>query len=295
MTAMKTIDTGTLASRALLVDVDIHFWNGKRSDKTITNDANSRFKTEGNYSKQLVPTGELTELNSAYHTVAQTHKRYTLPWTDSGARILASGAYYEYDREMRKAVDIFSEAADKFAKRFPTLVQEQKEKEKSDSFNPNDYPSAAEIRRLFGVDFHWSSVPQGSDLRVGLSKDALAAVRSSINEDQQSHLETAVGDIADRINTVVGNMITRLREYKPAKGKEKATNTFRDSLILNVRELAELLPKVNITGDQRIDNMSKQLLQLVDVTPDELRDDTRKRKTVVDNAEEILQKVSQFI
>ena len=293
--ATKTVDAvGALATRAMLVDLDIHFWNGHKRDQAISDEVAAKHNTDGSYNKRLIPKAELKELWSCLGECASTHKHYTLPWSDSGDRIISAEAFFTYQQAMRKVIDKYNAAADAFAAKYKSLVAHAKATE-NHSFDPAHYPTDTEIRARYGVDIKYRPVPVGADLRINMSDDALSAVRASINEDQQARIQVAIQNIADRVNDVVGKMAVRLREYKPSTDDSKAEHSFRDSLVDNVKELADLLPALNITGDPKIEAMAAALKELAKVKPYVLRSDERVREKTAKAAEKILTKVSDFI
>lgn len=293
---IKETAIGTLATRAMLVDLDIHAWDGNKRDLYLTEEVRKNHKTDGSYIKRLIPKTEMTEVQSALGEVRKAHKTLTLPWSDNGYRIISAEAYFDYDSKMRKFINRFDTSVDGFLNKYDALVKAQAAKETNGSFNPKDYPDVAQLRKKFRVVITYSPIPEGKDLRVTLSGDALAAVKASIDSDQQSRIETAVHDIAERIQETLGHMVERLQSYKPGTDDEKAENTFRDTVVENVRDLAELLPKLNIIGDPRIDQMAADMLTLAKTAkPYKLRSDAKLRETTAAAAEKILSKVSDFI
>jgi len=109
-------------------------------------------------------------------------------------------------------------------------------------------------------------------------------------------VKAALNSVFERIAGHAEHIMKRLREYKPAQGEGRADNIFKDSLVYNIKELAELLPGLNITGDVRIDKLQEQLLeQLVSNPPEILRADDKVRASTANKAEEILKKVKSFM
>jgi hypothetical protein len=286
-------ELGTLSARAILVDLDQHYWFGTTRDSSITEEVNTKYNSEGGYSKILIPRLEMKAMGSRFTEVRDIHKRYTLAWDNSGWRILSSAAYLEWDQKLRAAIAKANKAADEFVDKYEELV---KAKEKEDkSFKREHYPTKEQLRAKYGFEVEYKPVPVSGDVRIHLSDEALAAVKASIDTEGQARIKTAILDIATRIREVVGNMVERLRAYKPPKAGAKAENAFKDSLIENVRDLAGLLPNINITADPRIDTMAAELLQLLPENVDNLRDDEKLRKETADAAAKILEKVGQFV
>jgi hypothetical protein len=81
-------------------------------------------------------------------------------------------------------------------------------------------------------------------------------------------------------------MAERLDGYDPANPNDQP---FRDSLVENVRDMAGIIPAMNITGDSRLDDIARQIGMKLSVTSaDELRKDDGKRAEVADAATEVL-------
>lgn len=291
MSPVKQIPIGSIATRAMLVDLDVSFWEGFRRDKKISGEVADKYRTEGNYNKRLVPKEHLKDLTTALHTVVKIHKQMTLPWANSGARIISSELVLKYRDAMQKAIQAFDSAKTEFVQRYSWIMDDKAVTDLS--FDAEEWPE--NIASKYGIAICYFPVPQGSDLRIDLSKDALTVIQKSINTDQQSRVENAVLDIANRVRQMVGRMVERLNEYKPPKNGGKAEGTFRDSLVSNIAELADLLPGLNITGDPKIDAMAAELKALATVKPDVLRDDEKQRLKTAKQAKEILDRVSDFI
>jgi len=67
------------------------------------------------------------------------------------------------------------------------------------------------------------------------------------------------------------------------------TQIFRDSLITNAVELCELLTKLNVTNDSKLEQARKQLeVAMVGVTPKELREDDDLRADTKAKVDQIL-------
>ena len=90
-------------------------------------------------------------------------------------------------------------------------------------------------------------------------------------------------------------MAMRLRAYKPSVDGTLAQNVFRDCLVGNVRELAQLIPSINITGSVKIKKLAESLKYLADLAPQILRDDARQREITAVRTEKIFKKDGDFI
>jgi hypothetical protein len=163
-------------------------------------------------------------------------------------------------------------------------------------FNSDDYPNASDLHDKFYIDVELNKIPEGGDFRANLSNDAVKAIAQDIEDRSNQRIETAMQDIYKRVQDVTAKMAERLREFEPKAGDEGSKGVFRDTLVYNIAELADLIPSLNITADPKLDALAKQLKDdLVEHSPEILRTDAKKRKQTADAAERILKKVRTFL
>ena len=92
-----------------------------------------------------------------------------------------------------------------------------------------------------------------------------------------------LAELGKRIADIVGDFRKRI----DPKGQE----CFRDSVGNHVGELARLVNKLNVTGDQRIEEIAGSLRQLAAVTPQSIRDSDDVRNETMARADEIRRRV----
>jgi hypothetical protein len=126
-------------------------------------------------------------------------------------------------------------------------------------------------------------------------------LKAQIEASTNKALGNAMRDTAERILETVGRMADRLSNYKPAFEKEDgekvaAENIFRDSLVENVRELADILPAFNLTDDKLLEKIATKIKSdLCEFDAKELRENDNARLKVAQAAERILSDVKDFM
>ena len=288
-----------LSERAVLAGLHIGNWSGTLHDRDISDETAERHKADardsGRYTKQLVSKKALHHVGSHISAARRAHRLLTLPWDDLGTRILSNRGYIQYTEQMQLRRHAVEAAAHEFCANYEQYVNEAKTRLGS-MFDATDYPSAESIQKRFYVDVEIRPVPEAADFRAQLSDDSVRAIVKDIETRTEARLQAAVNDVFERIADVTGKMVERLRAYKPSEGGGRPENTFKDSLVYNVQELADLIPALNITQDPRLDALQQRLLnELAGQSPDLLRDDDRLRAKTADAAEKILKKVQGFI
>ena len=285
-----------LSRKAVLVSVNISQWTARKLDKRVTDKVNREHHAAndaGRYNKLLIAGEHLAELTNMVSKARALHYKMTRPWADEGPRILPNVLFAKFSDEFRTLKREFAEAADKFAAAYPGFIEERK-RALNGLFNAADYPSAKEIRSKFNLDLTILPFPDADDFRSELDEDTVEEIRAQLKATTSGVVDGAMAHTAQQIIDTVGHMAKKLAEYVPSGGKgEKAEGVFRDSLVENVRELAELLPAFNLTGDPRLADITARIQsELCGEDAADLRENDEARETVQKSAEEIVEAVS---
>ena len=291
--------TNLLSQKAVLAGLTMSAWTARRIDKKITKETNRRHgasEDAGRYNKMLIAPEAFEDLQTIRSRARSTHLEMTQPWFDEGARILPTALYADYANKMRELRLAYNDAADVFAGKYPAMVEDARRR-LNGMFHANEYPAPSQIRGLFDFDVKILPCPDAKDFRVDLAQEHAEDIRADIEARMQKALQDAMQEPVRRIIEVVGHMAERLRAYKPAARKgDRTEGQFRDTLVQNVRDLVDLLPAFNLTGDRALAQITERMKNELCVTDaDDLRDDRRARKAVADAAESILAQAEQFM
>lgn len=287
-----------LSSKAMLSHVRVSAWSARRIDRKVTDEVNESHgaaNDAGRYNKLLVDKAALANIQSAISAARTFHYSRTLPWQDDGARLLPAAAFLDYTARLRAIRADFETAVDNFIGGYEKHVEDAK-KRLGNLFNPDDYPGAAEIRRRFGFDTIINPVPAAEDFRVELGDTQAAAIRAEIEARAQEQLQEAMRDVYRRVSEVCERMVEKLRNYAPGNDNVKAHGVFRDSLVENVRDLAHVLPALNIVSDPKLSEIAERMRrELTRHDAETLRENEDLRESVADAAAAILADVSDFL
>ncbi len=100
-----------------------------------------------------------------------------------------------------------------------------------------------------------------------LASDDTDRVKRDIENQVEERLHGAVGDLYRRLGDAVERVSERLRE--DGEGKPLV---FRDSMIGNIRDLVDIVPRLNIFGDDELARLCGQVKEkIAGVEPDALR------------------------
>jgi hypothetical protein len=292
----KTNIATQLARKAVLVSVNISQWTARKLDKRVTDEVNREHgaaANAGRYNKLLVEAERLAKITSLVSAARALHYGMTRPWADEGPRILPNALFVKFSDEFRKMKREFEQAADEFAAGYPSFIEERKAA-LNGLFNESDYPDVSDIRSKFKLEMTILPFPDADDFRSNLDEDTVADIKAEIAETSSRVIDDAMRHTAKQIIDLVGHMGTKLKEYKTnGDGKRKF---FLNSLVDNVRDLAELLPAFNLTEDPKLTQIIARIQkELCTEDAGELRKNDAARESVQKSADEIVAAVSQFL
>ncbi len=289
-----------ITERAMLAALSISQWSARKHDKRVSREVAEYHHTTaaasevGRYNKILVNKDAIKPIQAIANKARIRHDYLTLPWSDSGYRILSAEGFLSYAEEMRTFKDEFRAAVTVFVAEYAQHVTEAASR-LNGMFKVSDYPTPGEIERKFGMDTHILPMPDEADFRVSaLGAGDLEAIKADIRTRINAEVAAAARDPWDRIYNAVSHMAGKLREF----GKDetgKATGTFRDSLVNNLRDLVNILPSLNITGDGELEAMRQELAAtLCKNDAQSLRESPGAREATAKAADEILEKMKGY-
>jgi len=281
--------THVISKKAMLARLSISVWSARRIDKTATAKVKEEYQTSndaGRYNKALIATNALKKVQSAAGDARTFHYAQTLPWNDDGARILPAANFFAYSEGMRKHKAAFQAAVTEFLSEYPALVEDAKIRLNS-LFVQSDYPSAENIVSKYSFETQVDPLPDASDFRVDLGDAEVSRIKAELDARSQQAQDAAMRDVWSRLHTAVSAMAERL---------STPDAIFRDSLVGNIVELVDLLPRLNIAGDAELDRLTKEVsARLTAYEPDTLRTDKKTRQTVANDCAEIMNKMAGWM
>lgn len=273
-----------LTEKALLVSLTVSQWSARKYDRKITEEINTNHnsKNAGRFNKLLIANEHIQAITKV-GTMARTfHYENTLPWNDSGERLLPTENYFEYTSKLSEIKQQFETEVRKFINAYPDLIEEAKQN-LNGLFNANDYP--LNIEDKFGIRIGFMPVPETQDIRVNLSDYEVSVIKESIEKEVSDRFVNAQRDIYERISKHLTYMAERLKEKD---------SIFRDSLFDNILSLVDLIPRLNIANDEGIAELCKDLKSLY-CDPETVRTSKKKRADKAQEVNNMLSKLNGFL
>ena len=150
-----------------------------------------------------------------------------------------------------------------------------------DLFNRDDYPPVDTIRSKQRLVYTFSPMPMSGDFRIDAPEAEMRELREQYDKYYNTKLEAANRDLWERLHECLTHMSERLA------GEEK--QIFRDSLVTNTTELCDILTRLNVTNDAKLETARREVEKaLVGLTATDLRKDDELRKDTKRRVDEIL-------
>ena len=259
-----------LTDDAMQVSLRITAWSGRLYDRQASNHVavhHDAAASAGRYNKRLLPKAAFAALTGNHEQDSQYRPlRKTLPWDDQGLRLLTVANYERYTELM----DGFRERIVRERARFIEDYDENIDQARLDLgklFRIEDYPSKEALRGKFAIRYRISPVQDAEQFMAKLATDDVDRVRRDIEQQIEERLHGAVGDLYRRFGEAVERVSERLQEDDNGKPL-----VFRDSMIENIRELVDVVPRLNIFGDDDLARLCEQVKdKIASVDPDTLR------------------------
>jgi hypothetical protein len=279
-----------ITERAMLAAIHISVWTAIKHDRKVSREVaeqHGAYAGAGRYNKQLLREAErLESLRSLSGQIRQYFYKITLPWSDEGYRLLPAHFYFELTTKMREFEHTFAQQVEEFLAVYPSYI-EQVRPELNGLFREIDYPSTDKLRKKFGVRLEVVPIPSGNDFRVTLSQEEQARVAREIDENVRQSLQKGTEDLWTRLKGVVAHMVERLNEPE---------SRFHASMVTNIGELVDLLPRLNVNQDEELNRFAGQIRdRLCGFTARDLKKNEILRAATANEAAEILTKMDAVL
>lgn len=279
-----------LAERAMIVKLSISQFGNSKKDSKVTQEVAARHGSAvnmGKFSKHLVDPGAMEPISKAANEARTIHYEQSLPWADDGRRILSSANFDHYTELMRNARHQFDLAVDRFIGEYPNHIENARIA-LNGLFNPDLYPAPHVIGSKFGFEIDMEPLPTAQDFRVDLNQCQVDAIRAEIEHRTQETIKQAQRELWNRLHAAVKAMHDKMTE-------DKERPIFRDTLVGNIREIVDLIPRLTLEDDPQLTNIRQDVEHyLTPYDPETLRTNKTARKDTADAAAAILKKMAGY-
>ena len=254
---------------AMLADLRITAWSGRLYDREASDHVAAHHDASasaGRYNKRLLPKAAFAALTATMSEARTRHYANSLPWDDKGSRLLTVANYEHYTELMDGLRERVVRQRARFIEDYDDYVN-QARLDLGKLFRIEDYPSKEALQDKFSISYRITPVPDADHFIAKLASDDTDRVKRDIERHVEEQLHDAVGDLYRRLAEAVDRVSERLQEDENGKPL-----VFRDTMISNIRDLVDVVPRLNIFGDDRLARLCEQVKdRIAGVEPDSLR------------------------
>ena len=280
-------------SCALLVEFNASVWTARKLDKNATDEVvvskRAGAKDAARVNKHLLAgRNELDVIQKHVNAVRTYVYENTLPWSDTGIRLLPTSKFMDFNDRMGKLEEEFVELVNDFVQVYPSLITAQA-MALGDMFDRNEYPSAGEMSHKFSFRLNFMPVPKAGDFRVDVGNEAQEELQKKLAKLADERIALAMKEARERLKSHLERMMERLK-VEEVNGKVTKSR-IHDSLVEGGLELCDVLKALNLTNDPVLEKARatlERLLRTVDV--DDLRKHDSARVEVRTQVAEIMDK-----
>lgn len=240
---------------AVLVSLHVTAWDANRRDARLSEQVASENEVQDQrlcrLRKSLFPRNDaMKQVYGILREVRNFHYKNTHAWMFDGPRILMTTNYEAYMREIRAYKAKLEPALQNLKAQYDTLKEEAR-KVLGKLYNPLDYPEASKMITRFGIEVSVQGLPDSSNLlELGLETTEAQELRTKLEADMQGTFERANRRMWEDLYNRLNKLVVKLGS---------PDETIRKGALNSVMELADLLPKLNITNDAGLDAMAQRL------------------------------------
>ena len=267
----NNVEVSTIATAAVLIDMNISTWTGRKRDKQTTDEVNVNKQTGSNKAASVIKNlmSDDTDLDRIRAYAQDTRlflMKHTFAWGDGGTRLLPSALIFDVTSQLDGRIQQFDMLVNAFCNNYGLKVSAAAFK-LGQLFNRAEFPDTETVRRKFNVRYVLHPVPTSGDFRVDVQKD--------VGEYLKKQFETAANDrvtamlrepwqrIYENLTHVKERMEAALA-FEPAgegEDKRRAPKIYQ-TVIDNAIDLAGLLDKLNISKDPALDECVASMRRL---------------------------------
>ena len=280
--------TPTLSSSALLVELSISCWTGRRKDKDaskrITAAASAADGVAAVHKRLLGDCDQLVAIQKHVAATRNMHTKMTMPWSDLGPRMIPTVRYQDYVEAITQMEQEFWRLVSEFLSTYSSAITAA-ETALGDLFNPDEYPSESALAAKFGFRCSPTPLPEAGDFRVDLPAEAMATIRQQYEEHAQRGVQNMAIETWRRVHEALERLLPGI-DYVDGEGRRPPLH---DTTVQYALGLVAMLRDYNLLGDAQMAAMADRLEDaFVSVTTEALKEDAHLRAQVADDVREAI-------
>jgi len=227
------------------------------------------------------------------------HKE-TLPWLWNSVGVLSNENFMH-------TTELFNDLQGQFYRVVPPFVDEfellaaRAKKVIPGLWNAKDYPTKEKLKKRFSFSFDIFPMPSEADFRADIPAEQFEIVKVQMAASIEAAIQQSMVEPYNQLWDAVAHMASRLQAEttcpcRNCKGKTFQGEKFGDSLVDNLREVCERLPRLNITADPKLAGLIEETrLALTPFDAEVLRESDRVKESLAERAMAIRDQMSMIM
>ena len=274
-------------------------WTARKLDKRITQEIKAAHAVDpdadvGNFNKFLLP--DFDELAKCKSYIGKTRTEFylrTSPWGESrGVRVGKAEEHMDLLQWFgdRKAgfVPLKQVMLDKYVEQISLA-----EFKLNEMYDLDDYPSVDKVDAKFQLRLSALPLPNTKDVRLltDIPQHIKDEIEAEITKDVNTSLAATLGHGLQELYKPIAHMAKTLDAYKEGEVKR-----LYDSVVENVRAMADFAHKLNILRDPTLEALAIEAGNLVDgLTAKDLKDSEGLSVITAKKAQALADKIAKFM
>lgn len=234
---------------------------------------------------------------SAQVKMRQIVDYYTMEWPEATWGLLPNANFEPLIAALGKAKrELFDPAIKDLENNVDTLITQIENSKGNLNIR---VPTREELLSAYTVTYDFRPIPEQSGFR-GLPPEVQAKLGRMVDRRVEQATLEAQENVLRKFITPVDNFINAMEKYdKRERGefgdKPGRAGAFNNSIVGNIKELYDTLASFNVLGDSRFAELGDRLREVVEASPDRLREFANERAAAVDKAQLVKSMLGEWL
>jgi len=179
--------------------------------------------------------------------------KMTLPWSDSGQRLIPMAQFFDLRQWVSNTEMDFNSLVQQFLIDYPLLISAQAF-QLGQLFDRSEYPTVDEVKHKFRFNVGFLPLPTAGDFRVDGPKEVMSEMEQEYNKLIEERVRSVNEDLWGRLHDCLSHISERLGVDENGKNR-----VFRDTLVDGAVDLCDLLTRLNVTNDVKLETARRKL------------------------------------
>ena len=277
-----------IRNQAMLVSLNIGLFNPKKLDRSVTREvliSKNASANAGAFVKNILPDEAIKPIQAAGSALRAWVYTQTLPWNDESFRLLPVAQWDAFTDQLRARIASFNSLVDQFCAQYETH-RDKALLQLGTLADRKDYPPLSTVRTKFYINVNYTPLPNSRDFRLDdMPEEAMSELRANADLRVAEAVNEARNDLYRRLTERLEHIVKRMTEVSA----KKEGNRIHGSLLSNLSELCQLIPALNVTKDQDLENLRQRVMR--EIAPfdiDDIRESEDSRTDLKNKAAGIL-------